>query len=67
MLKPEDGDEADDGTASWPDLRYVYEAGRKVWLGCSYVDDAPMYVEVARPVSLCRYTERRKVVRLYCR
>jgi hypothetical protein len=67
ILKPEDGDEADDGTSYWPGLAHIYQAGRKVWLGCSYVDDAAIYVPVERPVGICRYVRRRGLVRLYCR
>lgn len=66
ILKPEDGDGGDEDSATWPGLDHVYRAGRKVWLGCSYVDDAPVYMAVDRPVSVCRYRERRGLVRLSC-
>ncbi|RZF65094.1 hypothetical protein EWE75_06860 [Sphingomonas populi] len=67
ILKPEDGDRADNGTSTWPGLAYIYQMKRKVWLGCSYVDDAAIYVPVERPVRMCRYVARRGLVRLYCR
>ena len=64
ILKPADGD---DDKAVWLGLAHVYQVGRKVWLACSYVDDAFIYMPVERPVKVCRFVKRRTLVRLYCR
>ena len=50
---------------TWP-VAYIYQAGRQVYLSCTYPNRPPVTVAVTRPVKACRYTAQGTRQRLSC-